>query len=491
MTIFGSLFTPSATRAVRGALEQLVGEAWAMEPSHLHRFVERLAASVEGANVLEHEAARRAAFPVDEGPGYTVDGGVAVVPVRGVILRTVPGWFAWFDVSATSTVRTREALSAALDDPSVDGIVLAVDSPGGTVSGLQELADAVHAVRGKKPIVAQVDGLCASAAYWIASQADAIHATADSLSGSIGVYRVAYDYSRMLDAAGVRTNVISSHPLKGAGVFGAPLTDAQREDMQREINGFAALFRDAVQRGRGLSPEAVGAVATGQCWLALDAVALGLVDKVQTMQTTLSDARPKTGFGPSLGPATAAAPAAEDAPPAGDGGIDMTIKTATAGTPAPAASAPAAPAAGDEVARLAADNARLAAELELHRAATASLTAARRTDIIKRHQTAGRVLPAQMDLAERLAASYGDDLDGLDNALANLPVQVRDSAQGIAPGAQNTRAAAAAVTDAERKICSVFGTTPASLAASEEVVSIDLFTREAILSNGDRRPLKN
>ena len=231
MTIFGSLFTPSATRAVRGALEQLVGEAWAMEPSHLHRFVERLAASVEGANVLEHEAARRAAFPVDEGPGYTVDGGVAVVPVRGVILRTVPGWFAWFDVSATSTVRTREALSAALDDPSVDGIVLAVDSPGGTVSGLQELADAVHAVRGKKPIVAQVDGLCASAAYWIASQADAIHATADSLSGSIGVYRVAYDYSRMLDAAGVRTNVISSHPLKGAGVFGAPLTDAQREEV--------------------------------------------------------------------------------------------------------------------------------------------------------------------------------------------------------------------------------------------------------------------
>jgi len=93
--------------------------------------------------------------------------------------------------------------------------------------------------------------------------------------------------------AGVRTIVLKSGPDKGTGVEGAPITDQQLEPLLDEVLGLAAMFRAAVQRGRGLSAAAVQAAATGRCWLAPEAETFGLIDKVQNKEQALEAATPR------------------------------------------------------------------------------------------------------------------------------------------------------------------------------------------------------
>ena len=96
-------------------------------------------------------------------------------------------------------------------DPAVKAIVLSIDSPGGTVDGTDNLANAIFAARGKKPIVALGDGTLASAAYWIASGADQIFASDNSAKiGSIGVVATHEDYSRAEENAGVKVTEITA-----------------------------------------------------------------------------------------------------------------------------------------------------------------------------------------------------------------------------------------------------------------------------------------
>lgn len=472
---------PSATREAVGALEELIAEPWAMEPGRLEQVLASLATRVRGASRLELDAARRAAASADVAAPYVVHDGVAVIPVRGMILKTVPSWFAWFDISATSTQATEAALAAALADRGVTSIVLDVESPGGTIAGVQELADALYAARGRKPISAHVSDLCASAAYWIACQADSVSANETALIGSIGVYRVMQDWSRMFETAGIRTHVITSHPLKGVGVFGAPITDAQRADMQREIDGFAAMFTAAVARGRGLDAEAVRGLATGQCWLAPEAVTLKLIDGVATFTTALADVCPPADDneeedGPPGPPAMGAA---ETAP---GGSMNKPVT--------PAASAQASTTTAPAVAQDA-ELARLRAENELLRDTARRQAKQRKGEVAARHRAAGRIVPAQQDLVDRLSASFGDDVEGFDKALAALPVQVRLAPQGAVPGEQRVDAIASTEElAAERHVARVFDTTAQQLATSSDVASVDLFRRVAVMRDGSTRPLQ-
>jgi signal peptide peptidase SppA len=261
----------------------LAGETWLMEPTALSALMAHVSAIPEDVIAAaikrrtEEGAAEAFANLQDGGRTVSVDAedGVARIAIAGPMMKHVPSMAEALGLEATSTLEVRELVEAADADESVTEIHLMIDSPGGSVSGVSELADAVAAA--SKPVKAFVTGSAASAAYWVASQADSITAGKTSQVGSIGTVLVLHDTSAAAEAEGVKVHVISSHELKGIGVDGAPLTDTQRAEVQRMIDSLTAVFVDAVASGRGVDRKTAEAWATGQVWIGAEAQARGLV----------------------------------------------------------------------------------------------------------------------------------------------------------------------------------------------------------------------
>lgn len=259
----------------RGLLHAVAARRWAMEPQALVGAVEVFINTHVVGNAQAEDG-----MPDDkECPkmGYYVMDGVGVIEIGGIMLKNVP---MSYPAEATSTRAAQLALQAALADEEVRAILLLIDSPGGEVSGVQELGDAVFAARAVKPVVAHISDLGASAAYWVASQADRITANRSAMVGSIGVYTVMEDWSEAYAEAGVQVHLLTSGPYKGAGVEGTPISEAQLKPVQEEIDALATMFRDTVKRGRAISEDRMTGLATGRVWLAPQAQALGLIDEV-------------------------------------------------------------------------------------------------------------------------------------------------------------------------------------------------------------------
>ncbi len=187
----------------------------------------------------------------------SIEDGIGVVAIEGPILRK-PDLFARIFFGATSSEDIGEALREAGERDDIKAVFLNIDSPGGTVAGTPELAAAVKALNGSKPVYAFSSGLMCSAAYWIASQARAIYATPSAQVGSIGVVQAVIDNSAALDKAGIKVEVFSVGKYKAMGAPGTPLTDDQRELIQSNLAEIAAEFHDAVlSRGRAIPAEAM------------------------------------------------------------------------------------------------------------------------------------------------------------------------------------------------------------------------------------------
>ncbi len=251
---------------------------WAIEPQTMRQVEAAVAAY--GPEALRVPAGWSAPSPME------VIDGVAVIGISGPMTKRSSLFTALFNASSTQAVQ--EAVEAAAADPQVKAILLDVDSPGGSVDGLAELVDAVWGVRGRKPIVAQVSGLGASAAYMVASQADAVYAGRMDLVGSIGTRLMLYDFSRLFANAGIEAVPIATGPYKTAGALGTEITADQRAYFQGIVDQYLADFLAAVSRGRKLAGPALEAVADGRVFLAETARQLGLVDGIQTKQQTLA-----------------------------------------------------------------------------------------------------------------------------------------------------------------------------------------------------------
>lgn len=224
---------------------------------------------------VEIEAVERRPYQVSEQ-------GTAIIPLMGPLTK---GGSLKFD--GTSTVRTRRALRMAASDEDVGSLLLHIDSPGGHVAGIEALAAEVASIRGRKPIVAQVDDLGASAAYWVASQADAIYANATSEIGSIGTIAVVEDTSSRMDRLGVKVHVISTGPYKGVGVEGAPVSEAAIDYLKDRVAAINQHFLTAVRGGRRFTEDQVAAVSDGRVFIADQAHRLHLIDGVQSLDATL------------------------------------------------------------------------------------------------------------------------------------------------------------------------------------------------------------
>lgn len=218
---------------------------------------------------------------------------VAVVNISGTLMKGRSS------LGGTSTVQARRDVRNAANDPNVSAILLNIDSPGGTVAGLDDLAADVRAAGRAKPVWAQADDLMASAAYWVGSQAERIYANAPTaLIGSIGTYLTVYDVSEAAARDGVKALHFSTGPLKGAGAQGTAVTPEQQAYFKGIVEGVQAEFDRAVKSGRGLTAEQLAGVRTGGVWKAAEAQARGLIDGVQPVGKTIEQlARAAAGQG--------------------------------------------------------------------------------------------------------------------------------------------------------------------------------------------------
>ena len=208
--------------------------------------------------------------------------GVAIIPVEGMLSKSGDAF------NGTAYPVIQEAVERAAADPNIDSIMLAIDSPGGSASGVLEVGNAIFAARAAKPIVAQISGLCASAAYWLASQCHSIVAGPLSLVGSIGVRMLLLDVSVAFKGAGVRPVHITSGPFKGVGAAGPAVTEQQEAYLQGLVDHTAGAFIEAVAQGRGVPPATVKSWADGRVHPGTSAKQLGLIDDIGTETETLA-----------------------------------------------------------------------------------------------------------------------------------------------------------------------------------------------------------
>lgn len=219
-------------------------------------------------------------------------GGIAVLPLYGVI--TQRGNMV-DDISGPGSVSTQlfsQALRQALSDDTVSQILIDIDSPGGSVYGVSELADEIASARTQKPVMAIANSLAASAAYWLGAQADELYVTPGGEVGSIGVWQAHFDYSQALAAEGVTPTLISAGKYKVEGNPYKPLDADAQGFLQSRVDDYYGAFTKAVARGRGLPISQVrDGMGQGRVLGADAALAQNMVDGVATFDDVLKKMR--------------------------------------------------------------------------------------------------------------------------------------------------------------------------------------------------------
>lgn len=207
----------------------------------------------------------------------SVADGVATISITGPLLPTTDE-FDRVMLGATSLEEVRSTVESAAADPSVTSIVLNIDSPGGTVRGTPEAADAIYEAAKIKPVRAHTSGTMASAAYWLGSQATSVSMTRSASVGSIGVMVPHIDQSKRAEMLGVKVELFTTGKFKAAGFPGTSLTESQRELIQERIDQVFGEFKSAVTRqGRKIPAEAM----QGQTFYGPQAESLGLATVVR------------------------------------------------------------------------------------------------------------------------------------------------------------------------------------------------------------------
>ena len=206
---------------------------------------------------------------------FAFQDGVAVIPIHGSLINRFGQCYGY--VTGYNFIRRQR--DAAMADPDVTAIVYDVNSGGGEAAGCFELADESFALRGTKPTISVVDSACYSAAYALASTSDQVVVTPTGGAGSVGVYTMHVDMSKMLEDWGLNITLIHAGEHKVDGHPYAELPEDVRADMQKSVDATYNKFVESVARNRNLSVEAVKDTQA-RCYSADDALALGLIDSV-------------------------------------------------------------------------------------------------------------------------------------------------------------------------------------------------------------------
>src|SRR5574343_440870 len=262
------------------AIDVFMQQPWAIAPEWmdtLHSIAARENEYAGNLDALEKKLGR----PLGNTMTATVRDGVAVIPVEGPLLAKanlfskVSGATS-YDVLATD-------LQAALDNPEVKSILLHINSPGGSVAGVSQLAQYIRDARQQKPVHAFVGDQAASAGYWLAAQAETITAADTAMIGSIGV-QMSLTKGAQPDGEKSLRFISSNAPLKNAD----PETDAGAAEVQRVVNDIEQVFLQAVADGRDTTVENVLAqYGQGAVFVAAEAKKRGMIDGIGTYELVL------------------------------------------------------------------------------------------------------------------------------------------------------------------------------------------------------------
>lgn len=209
--------------------------------------------------------------------------GLAVIDISGSLVNRS----SWLDAPSglTSYANIREEFDLAIASPAIRGILMRIDSNGGECAGCFDLADAIFAMRGAKPIWAVVDDAAFSAAYMLASAADKVFVSRTGGVGSIGVVATHVDASGSDEKAGLKYTMLTAGAHKKDFNAHEPLSEGARSELQTEIDRLYRLFVETVARNRGMPAEAVRATEA-RLYFGEGAVAAGLADAVLPFDQT-------------------------------------------------------------------------------------------------------------------------------------------------------------------------------------------------------------
>jgi signal peptide peptidase SppA len=259
---------------------------WAIQPAMLAVIEEIVRLRAVGAPLTNEDIEARVSA-AQNGPraGASQAQGVAVIPVYGVISQRMNLLTA---MSGGTTVEgLTRAFRGALADPEIGAIIFDVDSPGGSVEGITELAAELREARGQKPMVAVANPTMASAAYWLAAQLDEVVASPSAQVGSVGIIGHHLETSKADEMAGKTYTVITAGDGKESSSSHVPLSDDGRAEMQQMADDFYSLFVGDVVAGRGVDRKVVTGEWKAQVYTAKRAKTAGLVDRLDTLDATV------------------------------------------------------------------------------------------------------------------------------------------------------------------------------------------------------------
>ena len=261
---------------------------WAIQPEQLHR-IDALATE----HFKSAAAAPQAAVSFKPGalPALNIIDGVAVIDITGPMTKG----FSWLTLimGGTSMQMASDLIDQAARNASVKGILLRVDSGGGTVDGTESLARSISAAGTAKSVMTLVSGCCASAAYWVCSAANAVYlSSATDVVGSIGVCTKHVDISSAEARFGVKTTEITAGKYKRIASIHEPLSADGRSNIQAQLDHIYGVFVNAVASNRGVSVQTVlDRMADGRIFHGQQAVDAGLVDGFATEESLINRLR--------------------------------------------------------------------------------------------------------------------------------------------------------------------------------------------------------
>jgi protease-4 len=230
-----------------------------------------------------HAVSDMSSFTIDSGSGRLGKSKIGVIDLDGVIL----------DAEKVDT-----QLRKFGDDSSIKAIVLHINSPGGGAAASQEIFHEVVRVRQEKhkKIVASVESVGASGAYYIASGCDKIYANDASVVGSIGVIMEWTNYGDLMHWAKLKSVVIHAGELKDSGDPTRDMTPKEEAYFQSLVDNMYGQFIHDVAQGRHTTEEKIKPLATGQVWTGQQSLPLGLIDKVGGFREALMDTARDAGI---------------------------------------------------------------------------------------------------------------------------------------------------------------------------------------------------
>ncbi len=224
-------------------------------------------------------------------PEYSSDGFVAVIYAEGSIVNGEGK-----DGQIGGSSLAREIRKARQNDK-VKALVLRVNSPGGSALASEVIQREMRLAKEKMPVVVSMGSLAASGGYWISAYADKIYAQPNTLTGSIGVIGVFFNYEELANTHGVNFDTVkTTEHADLMGQFRAK-TDREMELVQRQVDIVYDSFLAKVSEGRGLELSEVAKIAEGRIWSGVDALELGLVDELGGLEDAIAFAGGEAGLG--------------------------------------------------------------------------------------------------------------------------------------------------------------------------------------------------